>query len=80
MNLEMQEMHLDMNQLPNLMNYAKVGSQPFISLAELLREVMVNKNCSPGLDRSNFSFGPFTFRVRTVHFHRVPWYKNRLKT
>ena len=29
MSLEMQEMHLDMNQLPNLMNYAKVGFQPF---------------------------------------------------
>ena len=31
MNLEMQvgqEMHLDMNQLPNLMNYAKVGFEP----------------------------------------------------
>jgi len=34
MNLEMQvgqEMHLDMNQLPNLMNYAKVGFQPFFT-------------------------------------------------
>ena len=32
MNLEMQvgqEMHLDMNQLPNLMNYAKVGFNHF---------------------------------------------------
>ena len=42
MNLEMQEMHLDMNQLPNLMNYAKVGFQPFLSflcsMAELFRE------------------------------------------
>ena len=34
MNLEMQvgqEMHLDMNQLPNLMNYAKAGFQPFFT-------------------------------------------------
>ena len=39
MNLEMQvgqEMHLDMNQLPNLMNYAKAGFQPFLQIVWLI--------------------------------------------
>ena len=60
MNLEMQDMHLDMNQLPNLMNYAKVGSQPFISLAELLREVMVKKLWT--------GIRPLKFQYWTIHF------------
>ena len=58
MNLEMQEMHLDMNQLPNLMNYAKVGFQPFLSflrsIGELPREVSCLKQLCTGI-------GPLTF-------------------
>ena len=65
MNLEMQDMHLDMNQLPNLMNYAKVGFQPFLSFLRSMGQLLRGSEVKHKLWTE---IRPFKFQYWTIHF------------